>query len=138
MISILYIDDWRPLLNITRRFLERKGDMVVETSPSINDALQKLDNSSFDVIVTDYNSKESGGIDVLRQIRSKGIKIPVVFFISEQNRGLDNEATWYSQVAFVLKLHNFDPGFHELEKTIRTIIPEYSRQKDLLPGEKPP
>jgi CheY-like chemotaxis protein len=60
MISVLYVDDWWPLLEIVCRFLEKNGDIRVETSYSIEDALRrKLNYFSFDVIITDYNSKDS-------------------------------------------------------------------------------
>jgi len=45
--------------------------MGVEASLSIEEAWQKMDHLFFDVIVTDYNLKESPGIDLLRQTRQK-------------------------------------------------------------------
>ena len=57
--------------DILCRFLDRKEDMGVEASLSIEEAWQKMDHLFFDVIVTDYNLKESPGIDLLRQTRQK-------------------------------------------------------------------
>jgi DNA-binding NtrC family response regulator len=137
MISVLYVDDWSPLLDILCQFLERKRDIVVETSLSIEEALRKLDYISFDVIVTDYNSKESSGIDLLRQTRRKGMMTPFVFFTLEQNCGMEQGATRYGSVAFVPKLPNTGSNFDKLETTIRTMVPaSYSaainQQKDLF------
>ncbi len=103
---------------------------------SIEDALRKLDYISFDVIVTDYNSKESTGIDLLRQTRQKGIMTPFIFFTLEQNLGMEQEATRYGRVAFVPKLLDFGSNFNELERTIRSIVTvshpgEIHRHKDL-------
>jgi DNA-binding NtrC family response regulator len=137
MISVLYVDDWLPLLDTIGRILEKKGDIVVETSYSIEEALRKLDYLSFDVIITDYNSKESTEINLLRQTRQKGVMTPFIFFTLEQNRGMEQEAIRYGSVAFVPKLLNFGSNFDELERAIRSIVsashPGKTHQhKDLL------
>ena len=67
MITVLSVDNWLPLPDIICRFLERKEDILVEASLSVKEALQKMDHQSFDVIVTDYNFKESADIDLLRE-----------------------------------------------------------------------
>jgi DNA-binding NtrC family response regulator len=110
---------------------------VVETSYSIEDALRKLDYLSFDVIITDYNSTESAGIDLLRKTRQKGFITPFIFFTLEQNLGMEQEATMYGRVAFVPKLLDFGSNFDELERTIRLIVTashpgEIHRHKDPL------
>jgi DNA-binding NtrC family response regulator len=137
MISVFYVDDWLPLLDTIGRVLEKKGDMVVETSYSIEEALRKLDYLSFDVIVTDYNSTESAGIELLRQTRRKGIIAPFIFFTLEQNPGMEQDATQYGRVAFVPKLIDGGSNFAELERTIRSIVPashlgNENQQKDLV------
>ena len=137
MISVLYVDDWLPLLDTIGRILEKKGDIVVETSYSIEEALRKLDYLTFDVIITDYNSKESTEINLLRQTRQKGVMTPFIFFTLEQNRVMEQEAIRYGRVAFVPKLLNFGSNFDELGTKIRTIVPaphseEIIPQKDLF------
>jgi len=123
MIAVLYVDNWQLLQDTLGHFLERHKDMVVESSLLIEEALRKMDYISFDVIVTDYNLKESSGIDLLRQTRQKGIMTPFIFFILKQNRDMEAEATRYGRVAFVPKLPYSGSCFDELEKTIRTIVP---------------
>jgi DNA-binding NarL/FixJ family response regulator len=123
MISILYVDDWLPLLDITRRFLEKTGDMIVDTSYSSEEALKKMDRIFFDVIVTDYNLKESLSFDLLRLARLKGITSPFVFFTSVKNFGIEEKVMQYGPVAFVPKIFTSSSSFEMLEKTIRTIVP---------------
>ena len=136
MISILYVDDWLPLLDITCRFLERTGDMVVDTSHSLDEALKKMDCIFFDVIVTDYNLKESLSYDLLRLTRLKGITTPFVFFTSVKNFGIEEEVMQYSPVAFVPKIPTSSSSFDLLEKTIRSIIP--ASPAGCIPQQKDP
>ena len=42
MISVLFVDDEPALLEITRLFLERSGEMKVDTSRSALEAIEKL------------------------------------------------------------------------------------------------
>ena len=123
MIFVLYVDDCSPLLSSICRFLERTGDMMVETALTHKEAERILDYITFDVIVTDYNSKESAGTGFLRQMRQKGIMTPFVFFTLEQNRSMEDDAAHYGRVAFVPKILTFNSSFENLEKTIRTITP---------------
>ncbi len=123
MISVLYVDDCLSLLDIVCRFLEEKGDVVVETSFTTEKASRIMDHISFDVIITDYNSKESSGIDLLQKTRNKGRMTPFIFFTLERDHGMEEDAARYGQVVFVPKLPYSGSGCDELEKTIRTIVP---------------
>ena len=123
MISVLYVDDYLPLLDIASRFLEKTGDMVVDTSYSSEEALKKMDCFSFDVVVTDYNLEESVSFDLLRLTRLKGISTPFVFFTTVKNLGIEEEAMQYGPVAFVPKIGTSCSSFEVLEQTIRTIVP---------------
>jgi len=123
MISVLYVGNWLPLLDNTCRFLERKGDVTVESSRSTGEALQKMGHLSFDVVINDCDLEESAGIDLLRQIRQKGVSTPFIFFTDGSCYGGEREAAQYGQVSFVPKLCHSGPGFGELENQIRSLVP---------------
>jgi len=97
--------------------------MEVETALSTKDALRILDYISFDVIVTDYNIKESSGIGLLQQCRQKGRMTPFIFFTLEQDICMEEDAKRYGRVAFVPKIRGTCSGFDDLERTIRTLVP---------------
>ena len=124
MISILYVDSWPPLMDIICQFLERKGDVVVDTSISDDEALKKMEYIFFDAIVTDYNFAEPASIDLLQRARESGIITPFVFFTLEVNSRIEQEASRFGRVAFVPKLPKSGFTFETLERTIRTIISE--------------
>ncbi len=53
---------------MTREFLEEEG-MEVHTVPSVESALESLEQSSYDAVVSDYQMPGKSGLDLLRVIR---------------------------------------------------------------------
>jgi len=80
MLSVLVIDDQKPMLEVIRLFLERLGNMNVKTALSAKEALELLMTSSFDAMVVDYDLPEINGIDFLKMLRAKGDTTPVIIF----------------------------------------------------------
>jgi CheY-like chemotaxis protein len=61
MLSVLYVDDERDLLELGKIFLEQSPEFRVAISPSANDALASPAFSSYDAIVSDYQMPEMDG-----------------------------------------------------------------------------
>ncbi len=61
-IAILYVDDEPPLLDVTKLYLERTGQFTVDTAESASIALQKLETTSYDAVVSDYQMPGMDGI----------------------------------------------------------------------------
>jgi len=78
--SVLLIDDQRDLLDITRIFLERYGEMKVRTAQSAVDALGLIAQNSYDAIVVDYDLPDITGIEFLKILRGKGDTTPIILF----------------------------------------------------------
>jgi len=78
--AILLIDDQWDLLNVTRIFLERHGDMKVTTAQSAVDALGLLKENPFDAIVVDYDLPDINGVEFLKILRGKGDTTPIILF----------------------------------------------------------
>jgi CheY-like chemotaxis protein len=70
MQSVLVVDDEPLMLDSTRTFLERFGNMEVQTATSAKDALGILTNATFDAIVVDYSLPEISGIELLKILRT--------------------------------------------------------------------
>jgi PAS domain S-box-containing protein len=102
MLSVLYVDDEEALLDITRIFLERSGELKIDTCSNPNDALDMLGTRTFDVIVSDYEMPDLNGIDLLKSIKSRGLDIPFIIFTGRGREivaieALNNGAAFYLQ-----------------------------------------
>ena len=80
VISVLCVDDEPSLLTITRKILERSGNLAVSTAASAAEAIELLSKASYDAIVSDYLMPEMDGIAFLKHIRAGGDRTPFIIF----------------------------------------------------------
>ena len=66
--SVLVVDDSEATLEVLRRNLEAAG-YVVLTAPGVPDALQILQTTSVDLVVTDIKMPRVSGLDLVRHVR---------------------------------------------------------------------
>lgn len=119
-ICVLYIDQTPVLLDIACKYLEREGDIMVDTSMSVDYALNKMRYIHYDLIITDYNNADVGGNALLRQIRSQGNPIPFIYFVLFRVTDLESEAEEYGGVSVVDKInYSNKSSFQFLSAAIR-------------------
>ncbi|MGD9490142.1 MAG: tetratricopeptide repeat protein [Methanoregulaceae archaeon] len=102
MISVLFVDDEPALLEITRLFLERSGEMKVDTCRSALEAMERLKSNTYDVIVSDYEMPMMDGIVFLKILRAEGDNTPFIIFTGKgrehvAKEALNNRADFYLQ-----------------------------------------
>lgn len=102
MIHVLYVDDEPDLLILGKTFLEKAGDLVVDTSTSAHQALTMLKSSPYDAIVSDFQMPEMDGISFLKHVRAAPSEIPFILFTGKGREeivieALNNGADFYVQ-----------------------------------------
>ncbi|MEO6902084.1 MAG: response regulator transcription factor [Bacteroidia bacterium] len=76
--NILLVDDEEHILNAIQLNLELEG-YTVATAITGTDALQKIKNSSFDLVILDVMLPEMNGFDVCEEIRKTNTHTPILF-----------------------------------------------------------
>ncbi len=80
-IRVIMVDDEQPLLDLTKEFLEKLEERFqVDAVLSTKEALQKLSEEEYDVVVSDYKMPDMDGLEFLRELRRQGRTIPFIFF----------------------------------------------------------
>lgn len=136
MISVLLVDDEPALLELTRVFLERSGEMKVQAARSALEALGILKNQNFDVIVADFEMPMMDGLVLLKILRAEGNSTPFIIFTGKGREhvvieALNNGADFYLQ-------KGGDPKsqFTELVHMIQQAVQRRSVEASLQTSEK--
>lgn len=96
---ILVAEDERDLNRLIVRTLEKEG-YGVDACFDGREALYYLENTEYDAAVLDIMMPKMDGLEVLRNIRGRGIELPVIFLtardsIADRVKGLDSGADDY-------------------------------------------
>lgn len=134
-ISILLVDDQEELLEITRLFLEKGGEISVDTSTSAIKALDMLKEKKYDAIVSDYEMPLMNGIEFLKTIKRSGIEKPFIIFTGRSREdivieALNNGADFYLQKGTEPKVQ-----FAELRNMIHQAVMRKRVEEALIQSE---
>lgn len=82
---ILIVDDYKTMLRIIRNLLKQIGFENVDEAADGTQALQKLREKNFNLIISDWNMEPMTGIELLREVRQddKLKKIPFIMVTAE-------------------------------------------------------
>lgn len=122
MISVLLVDDEPALLEVTRLFLERFGEIKVETCRSALEALELIKTRSFDAIVSDYEMPMMDGIVLLKILRAEGDTTPFIIFTGKGREHIVVEALNNRADSFLSKGDDPKTQFAALDTMIRQAI----------------
>jgi DNA-binding NtrC family response regulator len=75
--NVLVVDDEEQFLKVFSQRLEGRG-LKVDTSPSGEDAVQKVKGKDFDAIVLDLVMPGMGGIEALKRIRAENPEVQII------------------------------------------------------------
>jgi len=78
-VRAMVIDDEESIRFSLKRFLRAEG-YEVSTAGAFEEAIERMDETDFDIVFTDIILKERTGLDILREIRKRQLNCPVVVF----------------------------------------------------------
>lgn len=78
MKSVLVVDDSFLQRKIIKNILEKQREVEVTEGANGQDALNKLGDASYDVMILDLLMPVLSGIDTLKGLKEKNIEIPVI------------------------------------------------------------
>ncbi len=84
-LPILIVDDYKTMLRIIRNLLKQIGFDNVEEATDGTEALQKLREKKFGLIISDWNMEPMTGIELLREVREDDNlkKMPFIMVTAE-------------------------------------------------------
>ena len=79
-IRILHVDDDPCFLEVTKQILTMENHFDVDIVTSVDEALKKMENQTYDAIVSDYEMPQKNGLEFLKSIREQENEIPFILF----------------------------------------------------------
>lgn len=128
MITVLFVDDEPALLDVSRLYLEKTGEIKVDMCYSAEQALERLMNRDYDVIVSDYEMPGMNGIAFLKRVRNLGLETPFIIFTGRGREEIVIEALNSGADFYLQKGGDPRSQFAELAHKIRISFERYQRE----------
>jgi two-component system, OmpR family, response regulator len=116
--KVLLVDDDPLFLELSKAFLEVYYDINSDIVESAGIALKKLEEDSYDVVISDYDMPSMDGIMFLRAIRDKRIDIPFILFTVIEEKEIIQQAIENGAHSFIQKTGDPKAQYLELSERI--------------------
>lgn len=124
-LKILIIDDEEPALNVLEKQLYALGYKSLLQTVNGKEALQLIQQERPDVIISDIQMSEMGGLELLKYIRNITLDIPFILLSGYERFDYAKEALKYQASHYLVKPVSDD----ELSSVLKDIESELERKK---------
>ena len=123
-IRVLHVDDDEQFGTLTTSFLGRFGDFDVRTHQRYEDAVDAIDEASFDCVVCDYDLGEYDGLDVLEAVRDDDPDVPFLLFTAKGSERVASDAIAAGATDYLQKGSGASSQFELLANRIESAVSE--------------
>jgi two-component system, OmpR family, KDP operon response regulator KdpE len=116
-LRVLVVDDEQPIRKLLRMGLNAHGYQILE-APNGKTALELL-NQSPDLIILDLGLPDTRGLDLLRMIRARNEKVPVVVLSSRGGEAVKVQALDFGADDYVTKPFGMDELLARMRAALR-------------------
>jgi len=113
--NVLLVDDEKKFLDVLSQRLGTRG-VDAETATSGEDALVKMKNRSFDVIILDVMMPGMGGIETLKRIRKENPEVQIIMLTGQGTIDKAVEAMKEGAIEFLEKPADIDTLMDKIAK----------------------
>ncbi len=116
-IKLLWVDDEVDLLKPHIMFLEKKG-YSIDTCISGSEALEKIDEVNYDIVLMDENMPGLTGLETLHEIKEKQATLPVIMITKSEEEYIMDEAIGSKIADYLIKPVNPNQILLSLKKNL--------------------
>lgn len=128
-LQVLHVDDNPDILDITKTFLERTDEdfnVVSKTNPI--EAIDSLDESRFDCIISDYEMPNTDGLEFLKIVREQYPDIPFILYTAKGSEEVASEAISAGVTEYMQK-ETCTEQYEVLANRVRNAVERYRSQQ---------
>jgi two-component system, chemotaxis family, chemotaxis protein CheY len=114
--KVLLVDDSAVMRKIILRPMDEVGDLLPTEAADGAVALELFKKNEFDLILTDWNMPNMNGLEMVREIRAMGSKVPIIMITTEAEKGRMAEAIHAGVSDYLVKPFDRDKLRTKLEQ----------------------
>ncbi|QOS13379.1 receiver/sensor box histidine kinase (plasmid) [Haloferax gibbonsii] len=135
-VVVLYVDDDEDFTELTATFLEREHDRFrVETATSVAEGLDRVADTEFDCVVSDYDMPERDGLNFLEALREDAPDLPFILFTGKGSEEVASDAISAGVTEYLQKEHGTSQ-YTVLANRIENAVEQYRSQRALETSEQ--
>lgn len=135
-VRVLHVDDEPSFLKVTKERLETENAFEVETATSVEEALKRLKEREFDIVVSDYQMAEKDGLELLKELRESGNNIAFVMFTGKGREEVAIQALNLGADRYLHKTGEAETVYGELVHAIRQVVKAKKAEKAIREGQE--
>lgn len=134
---MLLVDDEPNLLDLAKRFIERENrNITIVTAESALEALERIEEDTFDIIVSDYQMPKMTGLELLARIRSKGSDIPFIVWTGRSREEVAIKALNLGATYYIKKGADIKSQYVQLSHLITRAVEHHRASQALFESEE--
>jgi len=130
-LQVLHVDDDPSFLKVAKQCLEIQGPFQVDTVSSVEEALEKMQGKSYDVVVSDSIMYGKDTLEFLKELREKGNNIPFIIFTVKGREEIAIKALNLGANYYIDKTGDPETVYSELAHAIHQAV-ERKRTEEIL------
>jgi two-component system, NtrC family, response regulator HydG len=117
LVKVLVVDDDIAFCRVLHHMIANE-QYKVQTSHSVADALEAMEQTPFEIYVMDYKLPNGGGIDIAQQIRSQGSAAPIILISGYDPSALASRTQQLHISDFLQKPFSREEMCHAVERRL--------------------
>ena len=132
-ICVLHVDDEVEFLKCTKQLLEMHGSFQVCSASSVEEALEKMEEKKFDVILSDYQMPGKDGLQFLKEV---GSEVPFILFTGKGREEVAIKALNLGADGYINKIGKPETVYGELAHCISQSVERQKAKRALVDSDK--
>lgn len=136
LIKVLHVDDDAAFLETSKLCLEIQGHFEIKVALSPHDAMEKLKQEEFDVVISDYQMPGKNGLEFLIDLRASGNNVPFILFTGKVREEVAVKALNLGAFRYVDKRGDPETVYSELSTGIHQSFEQRQAREQLKESEE--
>ncbi len=123
------------LLEVSKQILLMENNFEVESVSSVDEAFKKMEQQSFDAVVSDYEMPQKNGLEFLKELREQKNDITFILFTGKGREDVAVKALNFGADRYINKNGSPETVYCELADAINKTVERKKSRKLLVASE---